>query len=95
LQALYYPYLIDTEIHIAMKEGECAFGDGIEQLTDVLTRMARELDDLAESLETGDDEQAERIASPLDRISAILNGAAEKIRAVSMEQAEEVLKSNK
>jgi hypothetical protein len=47
--------------------------------------MAKELDDLAESLEIGDDEQAERIASPLDRISAILNGAVERVRAVNME----------
>jgi hypothetical protein len=91
---LYYRYLIETEIDIAMKEGECTFWNGIDQLTDVLTRMARELDDLAESLETGDDEHTERISSPLDRISAILNGANEEVMEINIERAKEALKCN-
>jgi len=70
-----------------MKDGECAFVDGIKKLTEILTGMAGELDDLAESYGTGDDKLAVQIAAPLvnalDSISAILNSATEKVTEMS------------
>jgi hypothetical protein len=66
-----------------MENGESAFGDGIEKLTNVLIGMAGELDDLAESLETGDVELAKLAASPLDSISAILNSATGKVMEIN------------
>jgi hypothetical protein len=86
---LYYPYLIDGKIHIAMKDGECAYADGIKKLTAILTGMARELDDLAESIGTSDDDLAEQVVEPLvnalGSISAILNNATEKVLEMSIE----------
>jgi hypothetical protein len=86
------------EAYAAMKEGECAFWEGIKKLTDVLTGMARELDDLTESFETGDKELAGQIAAPLvnalDSISAILKAATEKVFEIDTELGEETLKCN-
>jgi len=70
-----------------MKDGEGTFADGIKKLTDVLVGMAGKLDDLAESLEASDDEPTEQMTAPLvnalDSISAIVNGATEKVMEIS------------
>jgi len=72
-----------------MKDGECAFADGIKKLTAILTGMARELDDLAGSMGTSNDELAKQVAAPfvnaLGGISAILNSATEKVMKMSIE----------
>ena len=79
---------IDGEIHIAMKDGECTFADDIKKLIAILTGMAGELDDLAESIGTTGDELAEQVVEPLvnalDSISAILNSATEKVMEMSI-----------
>jgi hypothetical protein len=80
---------------MVMRNGEYAFEDGIKKLSEILTGMAGELDDLAESLEADDDELAGQVDMPLanalESISTILNGTAKKVMAVNMEQAEEAL----
>jgi hypothetical protein len=47
------------EANMAMKDREHAFADGIEKLTGILTGMAGELEDLAESFGASDEEIAE------------------------------------
>ena len=70
-----------------MKDGEGTFADGIKKLTDVLVGMAGKLDDLAESLEASNNEPTEQMTAPLvnalDSISAIVNGATEKVMEIS------------
>ena len=72
-----------------MKDGEGAFADGIKKLTDIFAGMAGKLDDLAESFEISDDEHAEQftasLVNALDSISAIVNGATEKVMEISSE----------
>jgi hypothetical protein len=72
-----------------MKDGECAFTDGIKKFTAILTRMAGDLDYLAESIETSDDGLAKQVAEPvantLDSIRAILNSATEKVMEMGIE----------
>jgi hypothetical protein len=87
-----------------MKDGEGALAGGIKKLNDILVGMAEKLDDLAESLETGGDEPTEQVAAPLidalDSISAIVNGATEKVMEISSklfdynEPAEKALECN-
>ena len=71
-----------------MKDGECTFEDDIKKLTAILTGMAGELDDLAESIGTTGDELAEQVVEPLvnalDSISAMLNSATEKVMEMSI-----------
>jgi hypothetical protein len=70
-----------------MKDREGALAGGIKKLTDVLVGMAGKLDDLVESLEAIDDEPTEQMTAPLvdalDSISAIVNGATEKVMEIS------------
>ena len=47
------------EDDMEMSNGESAFMDGAEKLTDILTGVAEALDNLAESFGTGEDEIAE------------------------------------
>jgi hypothetical protein len=72
-----------------MEDEDGAFTDGIEKLTDIFTAMAEKLDDLAEFLGTSDDELTEQFTASLinamDSISAIVNGAAEKVMEISSE----------
>jgi hypothetical protein len=85
---LYYPYLIDMEAFITMKDWECAFADDIEELSDLFTGIAEEFDDLAESLDESDEEFTEQIAIPLanalDSITAIMDDAIDKVMEVGI-----------
>jgi len=68
-----------------MKNDEGALKDGLEKLTDILTGAAKELEDLAESYETGYEEITVLLVNALDGISSILNGATNKVKKIASE----------